>query len=84
MKRISVLGLLLISIATPTLLQAQNKGQDDIKRIVEARDFIFKADRVNPHGSISRQLTSAMLIRKLTTLRCVISTPLGCPVEPEV
>ena len=60
MKSINVFLVLLATniFGGSMLVSAQKKGPDDIKRIVESQNYIFKANRVNPHGSISRELTS--------------------------
>ncbi len=42
-----------------SMVNAQKKNPDEIKRIVESQNYIFKAQRVNPHASISRDLTSS-------------------------
>ena len=61
MKNVKGLFILLaISLAGSLLTaSAQKKGPDDIKKIVESRNFIFRAQRVSPHASISRDLTSS-------------------------
>lgn len=37
---------------------AQRQSPEEIKRIVESRNYVFKAQMANPQNSISRQLTS--------------------------
>ena len=45
-------------LAGSTMANAQEKGPDEIKRIVESQNYVFRAQWANPQGSISRQLTS--------------------------
>ena len=50
----------IISSGCLLTVNAQKKNPEDIKRIVESRNYIFKAQRANPlGGSMSRDLSSS-------------------------
>ena len=40
------------------MAEAQKKSPDEIKKIVESQNYVFKSQWANPQASISRQLTS--------------------------
>ena len=59
MKNLKSFLLLLVSIVVSTWVNAQEKKEDQVKRIVEAQNYVFIADMVNPqfhhhHGLINR------------------------------
>lgn len=46
-----------IILAASSIVKAQDKKPDEMKRIIESQNYIFKAQMVNPLGGGSRQLT---------------------------
>lgn len=55
MKYIITISLLLLSVA---MVQAQEKNEPTTQQIVESKNYIFKAESVNPQRGRFRQLTS--------------------------
>ena len=58
MKIINAFLFFTLLIATSLSGTAQDKSVADFTRIVESRNYIFKAERVNPESGSSRLLTS--------------------------
>jgi len=59
MKNIKAfLILFAISILAASGINAQKKNPDEIKKLVESKNYVFRAQWVNPQASTSRQLTS--------------------------
>lgn len=57
MKNIKIFLLFAASVlAGSSIIKAQDK--DEVKTMIESRNYIFKAQMVNPQNSVSRQLTS--------------------------
>jgi hypothetical protein len=58
-NRKALLVLLAINILAGSLMAtAQKKSPDEIKKLVESKNYVFKAQWVNPQVGTSRQLTS--------------------------
>ena len=58
MKNIKVFLLLAASVlAGSSIIKAQDKKQDEVKTMIDSRNYIFKAQMANPQNGASRQLT---------------------------
>jgi hypothetical protein len=55
-KRVLVLAVIMLTGSLVT--SAQKKSADEVKRMVESLNYVFKAEMANPQGSVSRFLTS--------------------------
>jgi len=57
-KKPYLICLAISILAGSFMAKAQKKSPDEIKKIVESQNYVFKAQWANPQASISRQLTS--------------------------
>ena len=59
MKNIKVFLLFAASVLAGTfIVKAQNKKPDEVKTMIESRNYIFKAQMANPQTGTSRHLTT--------------------------